>query len=130
MDHINSYSRENLRNKCPYDVFSFLYGRKFWIFLGATKFLPRMCHSIDPFFTRRTAMRVDKDSINCQINLAALQKMEETVPMTLRERRCLRKWVYKGNEVESNPWNYMDSARMPLNYLQAFRIRFDYSSGS
>ncbi len=75
-------------------------------------------------------MRVDKDSINCQINLAALQKMEETVPMTLRERRCLRKWVYKGNEVESNPWNYMDSARMPLNYLQAFRIRFDYSSGS
>ena len=54
-------------------------------------------------------MRADKDSIDYQVNLAALQEMEEAVPMTLRERRCLRKWVYKGNEIESNPWNYMDS---------------------
>ena len=54
-------------------------------------------------------MRVDKDSIDYQVNLVALQEMEEAVPMTLRERRCLRKWVHKGNEVESNPWNYMNS---------------------
>lgn len=74
-------------------------------------------------------MRADKDSIDYQVNLAALQEMEEAVPMTLRERRCLRKWVLKGNEIESNPWNYMDSDGMPLNYLQAFRIRFGYSSG-
>ena len=47
-------------------------------------------------------MRADKDSIDYQFNLVALQEMEEAVPMTLRERRCLRKWVYKGNEVESN----------------------------
>ena len=66
-------------------------------------------------------MRADKDSIDYQVNLVALQEMEEAVPMTLRERRCLRKWVYKGNEVESNSWNYMDSDGMPLNYLQAFR---------
>lgn len=26
MDHINSYSRKSLGNKCPYEVFSFLYG--------------------------------------------------------------------------------------------------------
>ena len=65
-------------------------------------------------------MRVDKDSIDYQVNLVALQEMEEAVPMTLRERRCLRKWVHKGNEVESNPWNYMNSDGMPLNYLQAF----------
>ena len=26
MDHINSYSRESLGNKCPYDVFEFFYG--------------------------------------------------------------------------------------------------------
>ena len=60
-------------------------------------------------------MRADKDSIDYQVNLAALQEMEEAVPMTLRERRCLRKWVLKGNEIESNPWNYMDSDGMPLN---------------
>ena len=47
-------------------------------------------------------MRADKDSIDYQVNLVALQEMEEAVPMTLRERRCLRKWVYKDNEVESN----------------------------
>ena len=74
-------------------------------------------------------MGADKDSIDYQVNLVALQEMEEAVPKTLRERRCLRKWVYKGNEVESNSWNYMDSDGMPLNYLQAFRIRFGYSSG-
>ena len=54
-------------------------------------------------------MRADKDSIDYQVNLVALQEMEEVVPMTLRERCCLRKWVRQGNEVESNPWNYMDS---------------------
>ena len=51
-------------------------------------------------------MRADKDSIDYQVNLVALQEMEEVVPMTLRE-----------------------SDGMPLNYLQAFRIRFGYSSG-
>lgn len=40
-------------------------------------------------------MRVDKDSIDYQVNLVALQEMEEAVPMTLRERRCLRKWFIK-----------------------------------
>lgn len=59
-------------------------------------------------------MRTDKNSIDYQVNLVVLQEMEETVPMTLRERQCLRKWVRKGNEVESNPWNYMDSDGMPL----------------
>ena len=72
---------------------------------------------------------MDKDSIDYQVNLVALQEMEEVVPMTLRERCCLRKWVRQGNDVESNPWNYMDSDGTPLNYLQAFRIRFGYSSG-
>ena len=31
-------------------------------------------------------MRADKDSIDYQVNLAALQEIEEAVPMTLRER--------------------------------------------
>ena len=35
-------------------------------------------------------MRVDKDSIDYQVNLVALQEMEEAVPMTLRERRTQR----------------------------------------
>ena len=50
-------------------------------------------------------MRADKDSIDYQVNLVALQEMEEVVPMTLRERCCLRKWVRQGNEVESNRRN-------------------------
>lgn len=28
MDHINSYSRESLGNKCPYEMFEFLYGSR------------------------------------------------------------------------------------------------------
>ena len=34
MNHINSYSRESLGNKCPYGVFSFLYGDKLLNLLG------------------------------------------------------------------------------------------------
>lgn len=71
----------------------------------------------------------DKKSIDYQVNLETLHEMEELVPMTLRERRCIRKWVKKGHEVESNPWNYLDSDGLPLNYLQAFRLEFGYLSG-
>lgn len=74
-------------------------------------------------------MITDKKSMDYQINLEELLEMEKAVPMTLRERSCLRRWVHKGNEVESNPWGYIDSDGLPLNYLQAFRIKFGYSSG-
>ena len=40
MDHINSYSRESLGNKCPYDVFSFLYEQEILDLLG--------CHKVPP----------------------------------------------------------------------------------
>ena len=36
MNHINSYSRESLGNKCPYEVFSFLYGKDILKQLGCT----------------------------------------------------------------------------------------------
>ena len=36
MNHINSYSRESLGNKCPYDVFRFFYGDKLLNLLGCT----------------------------------------------------------------------------------------------
>ena len=49
--------------------------------------------------------------------------------MTLRERSCLRRWVRSGHELESNPWGLLDSDGMPLNYLQAYRIEYGYSSG-
>lgn len=40
MDHINSYSRESLGNKCPYELFEFLYGADLLRALG--------CHRIPP----------------------------------------------------------------------------------
>ena len=71
----------------------------------------------------------DKLSVDYMINIVELQEMEELVPMTLRERKCLRRWVHKGHEIDSNPWNYRHSDGTPLNYLHAFRIHFGYSSG-
>ena len=38
MDHINSYARESLSNKCPFDMFEFLYGKDVLDILG--------CHRI------------------------------------------------------------------------------------
>lgn len=37
MDHINSYCRESLGNKCPYDMFAFLYGENVLKSLGCHK---------------------------------------------------------------------------------------------
>jgi len=74
-------------------------------------------------------MMYDKKSISYQINLEALHEMEECVPMTLMERKCLRNWVHKGHEIDSNPWEYFDSDEMPLNFLQAYRLEIGYSSG-
>lgn len=40
MDHINSYSRESIGNRCPYEMFAFLYGQEVLDLLG--------CHRIPP----------------------------------------------------------------------------------
>lgn len=71
----------------------------------------------------------DKDSIDYQLNLCALHEMEDAVPMTKRERFMLRQWVRSGHEIESNPWEYLDSDGWQLNYLQAYRLEYGYSSG-
>ncbi|MFR0848614.1 MAG: hypothetical protein ACLSG9_12120 [Eubacterium sp.] len=72
-------------------------------------------------------MKPDKNSMDYQLNLLALEEMENLVPMTLHERTCIRKWVKSGHEIESNPWHYLDADGMPLNYLQAFRLKYGIS---
>lgn len=74
-------------------------------------------------------MRYDKLSIDYQVNLEAFHEMEACVPMTKPERNALRRWVKKGYELESNPWDYLDADGLPLNYLQAYRLYYGYSSG-
>ena len=41
MDHINSYSRESLGNRSPYDVFAFLYGEKILDLLKCQRIPPQ-----------------------------------------------------------------------------------------
>ena len=41
MNHINSYSRESLGNKTPYEMFSFLYGEEILKTLGCYKISPQ-----------------------------------------------------------------------------------------
>lgn len=74
-------------------------------------------------------MRYDKHSIDYQVNLDALHEMEKCVSITKPERDAIRTWVRKGYELESNPWNYLDSDGMLLNYLHAYRLHYGYSSG-
>ena len=40
MDNINSYARESLSNKSPYDMFSFLYGENILKKLGCSRIQP------------------------------------------------------------------------------------------
>lgn len=74
-------------------------------------------------------MKIDRKSIDYQVNIETLHEMEECIPMTLPERRALREWVYRGNDVESNPWDYRDGDGLQLNFLQAYRLKYGYSSG-
>ena len=32
-------------------------------------------------------------------------------------------------DIDTNPWDYLDADGMPLNYLQAYRLHYGYSSG-
>ena len=70
-----------------------------------------------------------KKSHDYQLNLVELEEMEKIVPMTVPERNAIRKWVRKGNTVESNPWEYVDPDGEQMNYLQAYRIHFGYTRG-
>ena len=74
-------------------------------------------------------MIYDKDSMYYQLNQAEPEDMERHVPMTIRERTAIRFWVRRGHSVESNPWDYRDSSGEPMNFLQAYRIRFGYVRG-
>ena len=40
MDHINSYGRPDLGDKCPYEMMAFLYGDKILDLLGCTRIAP------------------------------------------------------------------------------------------
>lgn len=79
----------------------------------------------DSFFVRR----FPRDSVDFEVNLDSLHEMEEVVPMTLSERAHLRKWVHSGHDIDSNPWGYLDGDDYLMNYLQAYRLEFGFSSG-
>lgn len=74
-------------------------------------------------------MRYPKDSAEYMVNMESLRELEEVVPMTLPERSALRRWVTKGFDIETNPWNAVDEVGCPLNYLRAYRLEYGYSSG-
>lgn len=74
-------------------------------------------------------MKYDKKSCDYQVNMEAFHEMDKCVPMTKPERDALRIWVKKGYDLDTNPWDYLDSDGLPLNYLQAFRLEYGYSSG-
>lgn len=64
-----------------------------------------------------------------QTDLDNLDYFESVVPMTRAERTAIRRWVYRGNSVDSNPWNYLDSDGEQMCYLQAYRLKCGYTHG-
>ncbi|HCR41431.1 MAG TPA: hypothetical protein DIW41_11065 [Lachnospiraceae bacterium] len=53
-----------------------------------------------------------------------LREYEENEPMTLSERREVRKWVRKGNSVRENPWNTAYENGYVMSFLDALRIEY------
>ncbi len=67
-----------------------------------------------------------RDPADHAADLMTLREMEETIPMTLRERKNLRAWVYTGHDPERNPWYFADCDGWELNFLEAFRRHLGY----
>lgn len=74
-------------------------------------------------------IRFAKDSVDYQVNWEIFHEMEECVPMTKPERDALLKQVKKGFDIDDNPWGLTQPDGYPMNYLQAYRIQYGYSSG-
>ena len=62
-------------------------------------------------------MRADKNSIDYQVSFVTLQEMANVVPLTRKERHYLRKWGHKGNEFESDPWNFRKGSDTELHWM-------------
>lgn len=60
----------------------------------------------------------------CHYLQKELHTYEEQVPMTLSERKELRKWVRHGNSIYANPWNAAYENGHEMNYLDA--LKMDY----
>lgn len=104
MDHINSYSRPELGNKCPYEMMEFLYGRMIMQLLGMHRISPdQVTLNKSVFQKRRKVMYKYSSPLEKQILQEQLSEYEVQYTPTLQERRQLRRWVRGGNDVTSNP---------------------------
>ena len=74
-------------------------------------------------------MAANIDPIEHEVNIEELNEMEDFVPMTRPERTRLRRWVYSGQSVRKNPWNYKDKDGYPMNYLDALHRRYKETWG-
>jgi len=53
---------------------------------------------------------------------AVFLNFSEQVPMTIRERRELRKWTKFSNAPFGNPWGICDDTGWEMNFIDAYRI--------
>jgi len=58
--------------------------------------------------------------------LAVFLNFSAQNPMTIRERRELRKWVKFSNNPLCNPWGVCDENGYEINFLDAYRIILDH----
>lgn len=65
-------------------------------------------------------MRRKAETLEQDIRLEELHEMEEFIPMTTPERNRVRKWVYSGHSVNSNPWHYKDVHGYEMDYLDGY----------
>ena len=70
-----------------------------------------------------------KHSFDYQMNRDEFLCFCEIVPMTVSERIAFSRWTRAGNCIDSNPWGYVDGTDMPMNFLEAYRIRNGYTQG-
>ncbi|MCR5754945.1 MAG: hypothetical protein K6G30_09085 [Acetatifactor sp.] len=66
-------------------------------------------------------MRKSLCAIEKEYLLEMLRDFEDNVPMTRPERNALRRWVWGGHDINSNPWGYCCGDGWEMSYLEALR---------
>lgn len=74
-------------------------------------------------------MKYPKNSTDYEVNLVAYWEMIELIPLTKTEFNAFRNWALAGNDVEDNPWHFLDDDGCPMNFVKAYRIYYGASHG-
>ena len=73
-------------------------------------------------------LRYKTNTIEYRENLHEALIMDTYFPLTRAEKISLIKWASLGYDIHTNPWQLYDDTDCLIDYISAYRNRYDYYS--